>query len=209
MFVGGIRALLLQSLHPVAMAGVAGTPVSAATRGDGCTARATSWPSRRTRRSRTPSGHQRGPGPRAGRGGTRRRAPYRADDPDLLAWVHLAEVDSFLAAYDPFGATPLTATERDQYVAQAGIPARRLGVRHPPTTHAELADRAGWLPTGAPDDRPRRARRRELLLRHPPLSPGSSRLGLSLDGGGRDLHPARPGRGSMLGAADASRSPTG
>ncbi len=40
MFVGGLRALLLQALHPLAMAGVADTPGSAAIPGAGCNGRA-------------------------------------------------------------------------------------------------------------------------------------------------------------------------
>ena len=59
--------------------------------------------------------------------------PYRASDPELLAWVHVAEVDSFLATHDTFGAAPLAGAERDLYVAQAAQTARRLGVwTHPP-----------------------------------------------------------------------------
>ena len=44
MFIGGIRALLLQSLHPLAMAAGPGIRVTAATRGGGCSGPATSWP---------------------------------------------------------------------------------------------------------------------------------------------------------------------
>ena len=53
MFVGGIRALLLQSLHPVAMAAVSATPASVATRGAVCTGPATSSPPQRSGRSPT------------------------------------------------------------------------------------------------------------------------------------------------------------
>ena len=35
--------------------------------------------------------------------------PYAASDPHLLRWVHITEVDSFLVAYQRFGAEPLTA----------------------------------------------------------------------------------------------------
>ena len=64
--------------------------------------------------------------------------PYRADDPHLLMWVHAAEIDSFLRGYQTFGDEPLTDAEADVYVAQAGIPAARLGVVDPPTSVAEL-----------------------------------------------------------------------
>ena len=44
MFVGGLRALLLQSLHPLAMAGGGGAfRTTAATRGAGCNGPAPSW----------------------------------------------------------------------------------------------------------------------------------------------------------------------
>ena len=53
--------------------------------------------------------------------------PYAASDPHLLSWVHLAEVDSFLRAYQRYGAEPLTAAECDEYVAQSGRVATALG----------------------------------------------------------------------------------
>ena len=45
--------------------------------------------------------------------------PYAASDPHLLRWVHVTEVDSFLAAYQRFGERPLTAA--------GGRPVRRAG----------------------------------------------------------------------------------
>ena len=35
-------------------------------------------------------------------------------------WVHVAEVDSFLTAYQAFGAEKLTPAEADDYVRQCG-----------------------------------------------------------------------------------------
>jgi uncharacterized protein (DUF2236 family) len=67
--------------------------------------------------------------------------PYRADDPHLLEWVHIAEIDSFLTAHQTYGAQPLDAAERDEYVAQTAEVARRLGVLDPPTTERELHQR--------------------------------------------------------------------
>ena len=66
--------------------------------------------------------------------------PYTANDPHLLAWVHVAEVDSFLAAHDRYGEQPLTPAERDEYVAQSGEIARRLGADPVPTTAIEVAE---------------------------------------------------------------------
>ena len=63
---------------------------------------------------------------------------YAANDPHLLAWVHIAEVDSFLTAHRRFGKRPLDRTERDQYVADMAVVARALGVVEPPRSVAAL-----------------------------------------------------------------------
>ncbi|HYN30731.1 MAG TPA: oxygenase MpaB family protein [Dermatophilaceae bacterium] len=140
MFVGGIRALLLQSLHPLAMAGVAGhsgfkgdpwgrlqrTSTFLATTTYGTAADAERLLGRIRRVHETVSGTA--PDGRA----------YAASDPHLLAWVHVAEADSFLSTHQVFGATPLTPDEADTYVAQLGTVAARLGVVDPPRTVAEL-----------------------------------------------------------------------
>ena len=65
---------------------------------------------------------------------------YAANDPHLLRWVHLAELDSFLAAHDRYGAEPLVGADRDEYVAQVGRVAHALGVSAPPTTERGLRD---------------------------------------------------------------------
>src|SRR5262245_16747981 len=66
---------------------------------------------------------------------------YSAHDPDLLAWVHVTLLDSFLLAYELF-VGPLKDEERDRYCAEAtriepllGIPPGRL-----PLSHAALVD---------------------------------------------------------------------
>ena len=66
---------------------------------------------------------------------------YRADDPHLLEWVHIAEVDSFLLAYQRYGAAPLDQDGRDAYVEDTAHTAVALGVPDPPRTEAELAER--------------------------------------------------------------------
>ena len=142
MFVGGIRALLLQSLHPLAMAGVAGhsgyksdpwgrlqrtskflatTTFSTTANAEAAIARVRSIHDRV--RGKAPDGR-----------------PYRAGDPHLLAWVHVAEADSFLSTYQAYGPGRLTPAECDEYVAQSAITASALGVLDPPTTAAELAE---------------------------------------------------------------------
>ena len=140
MFVGGLRALLLQSLHPLAMAGVAG---HSGYRGDpwGRLARTSTFIATTTFATvddaqaaidRVRAVHERV------RGKAPDGRPYRAGDPHLLTWVHAAEADSFLAAHQRFGERPLTPAEADEYVAQAARVARGLGAVVVPETVADL-----------------------------------------------------------------------
>jgi uncharacterized protein (DUF2236 family) len=141
MFVGGLRALLLQSLHPLAMAGVADhsdyrhDPWGRLQRTADFLTATTFGPSREAERAvervRSVHGHVRGTAP-DGR-------PYSADDPHLLRWVHIAEVDSFLAAHDRYGRHRLHRSERDVYLADAAQIAVELGAVDPPTTERELS----------------------------------------------------------------------
>lgn len=140
MFLGGIRALLLQSLHPLAMAGVAGHSgyrsdpwgrlqrtsgfIAATTFGTVDLAEESIATVRRIHdrvRGRAPDGR-----------------PYAASDPQLLAWVHAAEADSFLSAYRHYGGGRLTPDEVDLYLAQTARVAAGLGVLDPPRTAGEL-----------------------------------------------------------------------
>jgi len=142
MFIGGIRAVLLQTMHPAAMQAVAD---HSGYRGDmwGRLARTSQYLAVTTfgtaehaeqaiRAVR--SIHERVTGTMPD--GT----PYAASDPHLLAWVHAAEVDSFLVAHQTYGARPLDAAGCDAYVAQASEVASRLGVLDPPTTVAQLRE---------------------------------------------------------------------
>lgn len=142
MFVGGLRALLLQSLHPLAMAAVAqhsgyrGDPWGRLQRTTGFLA-ATTYGSeaealRAVRRVRAVHERVSGVAP-DGR-------PYRAADPHLLRWVHVAEVDSFLRCHRRYGVAPLDDAGYDGYVADMAVVAAALGVPDPPTTQAELAE---------------------------------------------------------------------
>jgi uncharacterized protein (DUF2236 family) len=142
MFVGGIRALLLQSLHPVAMRAVS---EHSGYRGDmwGRLARTSRFLAVTTFGTADDaqqavdvvrSIHDRVTGTMPD--GT----PYVASDPHLLKWVHLAEIDSFLLAHQVYGKEPLDQARRDEYVAQTGEVARRLGVLDPPTTEAEMRE---------------------------------------------------------------------
>ncbi len=130
--VAGLRSLLVQALHPLAMAGVdqhsgwrldpvgrlAATTAYEATVTYGDRASA----SRAAQRVRTIHEHVRGVDPVTG-------LPYAAGNPALLLWVHAALVDSALAASGLFG-TPLTDAEADAYVAEMTVAAELLGVPH-------------------------------------------------------------------------------
>jgi uncharacterized protein (DUF2236 family) len=143
MFVGGLRALLLQSLHPLAMAGVAqhsdyrGDPWGRLQRTSTFLAVTTYGTAddaqRAVDRVRGIHRHVRGTAP-DGR-------PYHAADPHLLEWVHIAEADSFLLAHQLYGAKPLDQIGRDEYVADTARVAEALGVSDPPRTERELHDR--------------------------------------------------------------------
>ncbi len=140
MFAGGLRALLLQSMHPLAMAAVS---AHSGYRGDPWgRLRRTSYflaittygavPDAEEAIARVKGVHERV------RGTSPDGVKYRASDPHLLKWVHVAEVDSFLAAHQQYGVQPLNASEQDLYVEDAALVARKLGVIDPPTTVAEL-----------------------------------------------------------------------
>ena len=170
MFVGGIRALLLQSLHPLAMAGVAdhsgfqGDPwgrlqrtsyfLAVTTFGTAADAERMVTAVRKVHEwvvGTAPDGR-----------------PYAASDPHLLRWVHVAEIDSFLTAHQRYGAAPLDQTDRDAYVAQSARVAEALGVDDPPRTEAELGDQlAAYRPELASTPAAREAAR--FLLLNPPL----------------------------------------
>ncbi|GLW89664.1 oxygenase MpaB family protein [Actinokineospora globicatena] len=141
MFVGGLRALLLQSLHPLAMAAVA---AHSGYRGDpwGRLQRTSTFLATTTfgtaDDAQSAVDHVRGIHERV-RGTTDRGEAYHAADPHLLTWVHVAEVDSFLRAHKQFGAHPLDEAGYDGYVADTARIAAALGVTDPPRDQAELA----------------------------------------------------------------------
>jgi uncharacterized protein (DUF2236 family) len=174
MFPGGVAALLLQMLHPMAMAGVAG---HSGYRGDpwGRLQRTSTYLAATTfgttEHALRTIAHVRGIHARV-RGKDAFGRPYRADDPHLLTWVHVAEVASFLRAYQAWSGTPLTAEEADLYVRQAGVPAGHLGVLDPPTDVASLeATLAAYRPELETTPAARDAAR--FLLVEPPLPVGA------------------------------------
>ena len=143
MFIGAIRALLLQSLHPLAMAAIAehsdyrGDPWGRLQRTSHFIGVTTFGRTQDAQQAiaRVRAIHQRVTGTAPdGR-------PYSASDPHLLTWVHVAEADSFLRAHTCCGTRPLDKAGRDGYVADMAIIGAELGVPDPPRTEAELADR--------------------------------------------------------------------
>ncbi|MES5820741.1 oxygenase MpaB family protein [Streptomyces sp. RG80] len=143
MFIGGLSALLLQSLHPLAMAAVAG---HSGFRGDpwGRLQRTSTFLAVTTYgtaddaqqavdRVRDIHDHIRGTTPDG--------VPYHAADPHLLAWVHIAETDSFLRAHERYGARRLSPADYDAYVADTARVAEALGVTDPPRDRHELSER--------------------------------------------------------------------
>jgi uncharacterized protein (DUF2236 family) len=123
MFIGGLRALLLQTMHPLAMAGIAEhsdyrhdpmgrlwrTSIYVGTTTYGSTPEAEAAVAMVKR----VHGRVAGTAP-DGR-------PYAANDPHLLTWVHHAEIDSFLAAYRRYGSAPLSDADADRYVDEMAV----------------------------------------------------------------------------------------
>ena len=139
MMVGGIRGLLLQMLHPHALQGVL----------DHSNFRSDMHGRlRRTARfiAVTTFGHRddaqaaidRVNRIHAAVGGTLPDgSPYSASDPHVLAWVHVAEATSFLAAYLRHVRPDMPGAEQDEYYRQFAVIALALGADPVPTNRAE------------------------------------------------------------------------
>ncbi len=138
MMVGGVAALLLQMLHPAVLAGVwdhsnfrtdmlgrlrrTARFIAVTTYGERTDAEAV------IARVRAVHAHIAGTLP----DGT----PYRADDPALLAWVHVSEAWCFLAAWQRFGDHRLIAVEQDAYYAAFAEVGELLGAASLPRDRA-------------------------------------------------------------------------
>lgn len=141
MMVGGISALLLQALHPLALAGVwdhsnfredligrlrrTGQFISGTTFGS---TRDAEWLIDKVRAihlqivGSAPDGRR-----------------YAASDPALLTWVHVAEVSSFLAAHLRYRNPQLSDSDQDRYYAEVALIAERLGAENVPRSRAAVA----------------------------------------------------------------------
>jgi uncharacterized protein (DUF2236 family) len=142
MLIGGISALMLQALHPLALAGVwdhsnfredmlgrlrrTSQFISGTTFGS---RRDAEWLIEKVRTihlqvvGHAPDGR-----------------PYAASDPELLTWVHVVEVSSFLAAHLRYRNPNLSPRDQDRYYSEIALVAERLGARHVPRSRQEVAD---------------------------------------------------------------------
>lgn len=141
MMVGGIAALFLQMLHPGPLAGVwdhsnfrddmlgrlrrTARFIAGTTYGDRAEAQAL------IDRVKDINAQVAGVLPDGG--------AYAADDPELLTYVHVAEVSSFLAAYVRHVDPAFSDAEQDRYYGEVAEIARRLGAVDVPATRAEVA----------------------------------------------------------------------
>ncbi|MCC9198510.1 oxygenase MpaB family protein (plasmid) [Arthrobacter sp. zg-Y820] len=157
-FVGGIRALLIQALHPGALAGVHDHShyredtmgrlnrtiqwMATTTFGDRAMADAGAAAVRRMHNSVT--GHY------VDSGGVERS--YSANDPHLVRWVHNAFTTAFLGAHEIWGGDMPGGP--DQYVDEWALAGELMGVKNPPRTVDELAiEMDGFMAELVTDDR--------------------------------------------------------
>lgn len=140
MLSGGLCALMLQVLHPLALAGVwdhshfrtdivgrlrrtttfvAGTTYAARADAEALVARVARIHA--TVRGRTADGR-----------------PYSADDPALLTWVHVTEAYGFLEGYRRYAPIALPAGAADRYYDEVRRIAERLGARDVPASQADV-----------------------------------------------------------------------
>jgi uncharacterized protein (DUF2236 family) len=190
MLIGGISALMLQALHPLALAGVwdhsnfrhdmlgrlrrTGQFISGTTFGS---TKDANW---LIDKVRTIHLQVTGTAP-DGR-------PYAASDPDLLTWVHVAEVSNFLAAHLRYLNPALSVADQDRYYEETALIAERLGARNVPRSCVEIA---AYLDTIRPqllcDQRSREVLR--ILLDAPAPSLLAKPMGALMMQAGIDLLP--------------------
>jgi len=63
--------------------------------------------------------------------------PYAACDPHLLAWVHLTETRSFMSSFESYRKERLGANEKDQYFLEMKALGERMGAIDLPNTYAD------------------------------------------------------------------------
>jgi uncharacterized protein (DUF2236 family) len=146
LLLGGLRSLYLQALHPRAVAAVA----------QNSGYRSDAW-GRLTRTSEYVGTVVYGDTPQVQAAASRLRRlharmsaidpstgeRFRIDEPDLLRWVHIAEVESFLSTARRAGLN-LTDAEADQYYTEQLRAAELVGL-DPSTVPATAAEVAAYL----------------------------------------------------------------
>lgn len=169
-FVGGVRALLVQAVHPEVVAGVAdhssyqADPLGRLSRTSAYVTATTfgAIPEVEQAVARVRQAHR----PVTGR--SHRNVAYSAGKPEFAAWVHNVLTDSFLQAYQAYGPDELTREEADLFVFEQTKVGRLLDADPLPETAADLAE---WI-AGHPalDESPGMSETRGFLA-DPPLDP--------------------------------------
>lgn len=168
-FVGGIRALIIQTAHPEVVAGVEDhsryrtDPLGRLTRTSFYVTETTygAMPEVERAVAMVNRAH------RPVSGVSERGEPYSAADPALAAWVHNVLTDSFLTAFRAYGPRALSPDEADRFVAEQARIGRLLGADPLPldadTLSAWIADHPALATSAA-------QRSAVEFLRRPPLS---------------------------------------
>lgn len=142
MLIGGISALMIQMLHPLALAGVwehsnYRQDMLGRLRRTGQFIAGTTFASRADAErliARVRAIHDRVSGIAPdGR-------PYAANDPHLLTWVHVAEVYSFLQSHLRYRNPHLSGAEQDRYYAEIALVGELLGARDIPRSRQQVAE---------------------------------------------------------------------
>ncbi|MEC3909190.1 oxygenase MpaB family protein [Sphingobium sp. CR2-8] len=140
MMVGGISSLLMQMLHPSVLAGVwdhsnfrkdmhgrlrrTARFIAITTYADRQSAEAT------IARVRAVHDHVSGTLPNG--------APYSANDPALLAWVHVTETSSFLDAWIRYGEPTMSLADQDRYFAEMAVIGEAMGASPVPQSRSQV-----------------------------------------------------------------------
>lgn len=172
MMVGGVTALLVQMLHPAALAGIwdhstfrddmlgrlrrTARFIAVTTFGDRSDAATIIAKVNEVHR------HVGGILP----DGT----PYTATDPRLLAWVHLAEATSFLDAWIRYGEPAMTMADQDRYFDEFAEIAIAVGADPVPRSRAEAVAMTAMFKTELAADR-RTKEVAQIVLKQPPPHP--------------------------------------
>lgn len=169
-FVGGIRALVVQAAHAEVVAGVEDhssyrtDPLGRLSRTAAYVTETTygAMPEVEAAVQIVREAH------RPVHGTSERNKPYSASKPEMAAWVHNVLTDSFLRAYQSFGPTPLTPDEADRFVSEQTRVGALLGADPLPETAVELNE---WIVDHPDRERTKGQVSAVSFLRKPPLSP--------------------------------------